>query len=96
MPAGIDVMTWSQLDHVDRHIGRRIRVMRLQAGLPIKTLAYRIGAKNMQNIQRYETGTARITAANLWKIARALDVRLEWFFEEMPQGNENANLHKGT
>lgn len=43
-------------------------------------LAEKVGIR-FQQIQKYETGTNRISASRLWDIAEALDVPVSYFFE---------------
>ena len=43
-------------------------------------LGNKVGIK-FQQIQKYETGTNRISASRLWDIASALDVPVSFFFE---------------
>lgn len=38
-----------------------------------------------QQVQKYENGTNRIGASNLYKIARQLGVDVSFFFQEMPE-----------
>ncbi|MGH6957622.1 MAG: helix-turn-helix domain-containing protein, partial [Caulobacteraceae bacterium] len=37
-----------------------------------------------QQIQKYECGANRVSAARLWRIARALEVPVGYFFEGLP------------
>lgn len=43
-------------------------------------LGDRVGIK-FQQIQKYETGTNRISASRMWDIAQAMDVPVSFFFE---------------
>lgn len=43
-----------------------------------------VGIK-FQQIQKYETGTNRVSASRLWDIAVTLDVPVSFFFEGMPE-----------
>jgi transcriptional regulator with XRE-family HTH domain len=49
-------------------------------GMTQQQLAEKVGIK-FQQIQKYETGTNRISASRLWDIADALNVPVEFFFE---------------
>ena len=40
-----------------------------------------------QQIQKYECGANRVSAARLWKIAGALDVPMNYFFEGLADGS---------
>jgi transcriptional regulator with XRE-family HTH domain len=65
---------------VDVHVGQRVRQRRWMVGMTQQQLGNRVGIK-FQQIQKYETGTNRISASRLWDIAAALDVQVSFFFE---------------
>jgi transcriptional regulator with XRE-family HTH domain len=58
----------------------RLAVARKSAGLSQGELGKRIGVSYHQ-IQKYETGTNRVSATSLLNLARALDISLGYFFE---------------
>jgi transcriptional regulator with XRE-family HTH domain len=60
-------------DAIDRQFGRRIRELRLAAGMQQKALANRLGI-SFQQLQQYEKGAIRVGAGRLKKIAEALDL----------------------
>jgi transcriptional regulator with XRE-family HTH domain len=49
-------------------------------GMTQQQLAERVGIK-FQQIQKYETGTNRVSASRLWDIAAVLEVPVSFFFE---------------
>jgi transcriptional regulator with XRE-family HTH domain len=65
---------------VDVHVGQRVRQRRWMVGMTQQQLGNKVGIK-FQQIQKYETGTNRISASRLWDIAAALDVSVSFFFE---------------
>lgn len=65
---------------VDVHVGQRVRQRRWMVGMTQQQLAQRVGIK-FQQIQKYETGTNRISASRLWDIAAVLEVPVAFFFE---------------
>lgn len=65
---------------VDIHVGKRIRHRRWMLGTTQQQLADGVGIK-FQQIQKYETGTNRVSASRLWDIASQLDVPVAFFFE---------------
>jgi transcriptional regulator with XRE-family HTH domain len=69
---------------VDTHVGKRIRQRRWLIAMTQERLADVVGIR-FQQIQKYETGANRVSASRLWDIARALDVPVAYFFDEMPQ-----------
>ena len=56
---------------IDLHLGRRLRRRRRLLGLTQQQLGDRIGIR-FQQIQKYECGANRISAARLWELAEAL------------------------
>lgn len=66
----------------DLHIGRRIRLRRTLLGLSQQHLASAVGV-TFQQIQKYESGTNRISAARLYDVSRALGVTTVFFVEDM-------------
>jgi transcriptional regulator with XRE-family HTH domain len=67
-------------DVVDGHIGERLRERRRALGLSQAELAERMGFTPPQ-INRYEHGTTRLSAAGLWQAAQALEVAPGYFFD---------------
>lgn len=65
---------------VDTHVGKRVRHRRWMVGMTQQQLAEKVGIK-FQQIQKYETGTNRVSASRLWAIAEALSVEVSFFFE---------------
>lgn len=71
-----------EVDPVDRHVGRRLRLRRALLGLSQERLGELLGV-TFQQIQKYERGTNRIGAGRLWRLATILDVPVAWFFEDL-------------
>ena len=65
---------------VDIHVGKRVRHRRWMVGMTQQQLAEKVGIK-FQQIQKYETGSNRISASRMWDIATALEVPIAFFFE---------------
>ncbi len=86
-------------DDIDFHLGKRMRRRRRLLGLTQQQLAEACGVR-FQQIQKYECGANRISAARLWLIAGALDVTMNYFFEGLtsdvvspgPTRDESADL----
>ena len=68
---------------VDHHVGQRIRHQRLLRGMTQQQLAHRVGVR-FQQIQKYETGTNRVSASRLWARADVLGVPVSFFFAGLP------------
>ena len=73
-------------DWIDVHIGVRLRKRRVLLGITQEALAQRVGI-SFQQMQKYETGENRISAARLFRLSQLLDVPVTWFFGAMkPEG----------
>jgi transcriptional regulator with XRE-family HTH domain len=67
-------------NHVDRHVGSRIRLRRMLLGLSQEKLGQALGL-TFQQVQKYEKGTNRIGASRLQQIAEFLKVDIASLFE---------------
>ena len=65
---------------IDLHLGRRLRRRRRLLGLTQQQLALAVGIR-FQQIQKYECGANRISAARLWQLSEALDVPVSYFYD---------------
>ena len=65
---------------VDVHVGQRVRQRRWMLGMTQQQLGDQVGIK-FQQIQKYETGTNRISASRMWDIAAVMEVPVSFFFE---------------
>jgi transcriptional regulator with XRE-family HTH domain len=76
-------------DPIDRYVGARVRARRVGIRLSQTKLGEAIGV-TFQQVQKYENGTNRIGASNLYKIAKTLGVDVAYFFEgvqELPESD---------
>ena len=71
-------------DEIDLHLGRRMRRRRRLLGLTQQQVAGACGVR-FQQIQKYECGANRISAARLWQISEALEVPVGYFFDGLAQ-----------
>jgi transcriptional regulator with XRE-family HTH domain len=62
----------------EREIGKRIRLRRLELKLSQTALGRKLGV-TFQQVQKYESGTNRVTATRLHEVAKALDAPLAFF-----------------
>jgi transcriptional regulator with XRE-family HTH domain len=53
-------------------------------------VAIAVGVR-FQQIQKYECGETRISAARLWNLAKVLDVPIGYFFEGLSQVEDRAS-----
>lgn len=65
---------------IDVHLGKRLRRRRRLLGLTQQQLAETVGVR-FQQIQKYECGANRISAARLWQLAEALEVPVGYFYD---------------
>ena len=65
-------------------LGERIATARREAGLTQGACAARAAIERTA-LAKIETGARRVGAVELARLADALDVRIEWFFEDAPQ-----------
>jgi transcriptional regulator with XRE-family HTH domain len=72
---------------VDCHVGSRVRMRRLVAGMSQEALADQIGV-TFQQVQKYEKGKNRISASRLQQIAAILNLPVHLFFEGGPESRE--------
>ena len=79
---------------VDVHVGQRVRQRRWMVGMTQQQLGNKVGIK-FQQIQKYETGTNRISASRLWDIAAALDVDVSFFFEGLAPEHAEGHSAQG-
>ncbi|MBP5856647.1 helix-turn-helix transcriptional regulator [Marivibrio halodurans] len=85
----------------DIAVGRRVRELRVRAGLSQQALAERIGL-SFQQVQKYEKGTNRMGASRLIQIAGVLNMPVEALFEGLetsetttrPSDNEDVLLDR--
>jgi len=75
-----DIRTKGHAGKVDEFLGVRLRLFRQIANLSQETLAESIGI-TFQQVQKYEKGTNRISAARLFQFSKLLNVRLDDFFD---------------
>lgn len=69
----------TELDTITRQIGDRLRDARKDAGMSQSALGAVMGV-SFQQVQKYERGTNRISAARLYQVSRALDLSIGDFF----------------
>ena len=74
-------------DDIDAFLGRRLRRRRRLMGLTQQQLADSVGIR-FQQIQKYECGANRISAARLWRLSEALEVPVGYFYDGLAEGGE--------
>jgi transcriptional regulator with XRE-family HTH domain len=72
-------------NEIDLHLGKRLRRRRRLLGLTQQQLAGAVGVR-FQQIQKYECGANRISAARLWQLSEALEVPIGYFYDGLSNG----------
>lgn len=80
----------SRSDSMDEFIGARLRQRRRVLGISMLELSVSVGV-TFQQIQKYERGINRISAAMLFKISRVLETPVSWFFSMEPANDVPAH-----
>ncbi|RZJ82776.1 MAG: XRE family transcriptional regulator [Brevundimonas sp.] len=70
--------------NIDLHLGKRLRRRRRLLGLTQQQLAGACGVR-FQQIQKYECGANRISAARLWQLSEALEVPVGYFYDGLTE-----------
>jgi transcriptional regulator with XRE-family HTH domain len=80
---------------LDVHFGEKLQARRLTMvpKLSQHDIAKALGV-SFQQVQKYETGTNRISAATMVQIAAVLKVDVQYFFDELPTGVKNTKETK--
>jgi transcriptional regulator with XRE-family HTH domain len=76
---------------IDVHVGNRIRMRRQIVGTSQEKLGELLGI-TFQQVQKYEKGTNRISASRLYYCAKTLGVPVQFFFEDLPGGDNAGGL----
>jgi len=69
----------------DLHVGRRLRLSRMVAGMSQGDLAAGVNV-TFQQIQKYEKGINRVSASRLAQFAKILHTSMDYFFEDAVVG----------
>ncbi len=79
-------------DPIDIHVGSRVRLRRKILGMGQPTLGNKIGVA-FQQIQKYEKGTNRIAASRLYRLGKALEVPITYFFDSLESANTSPAMN---
>ncbi len=74
-------------DQIDRYIGRRLRMRRIEKGLSLNDISDALGI-SYQQIQKYENGTNRISVGRLYALSAIVDVPISYFYEGLPSAHQ--------
>lgn len=68
---------------IDYHVGKRLRRRRRLLGMTQQQVADSVGIR-FQQIQKYECGANRVSAARIFELAEALNVPVQYFYDGLP------------
>jgi transcriptional regulator with XRE-family HTH domain len=80
-------------DAVDIYAGKRLRARRNRLGLSQQAVATTLGI-TFQQLQKYERGLNRMSTSTLFRLARTLDVSLDYFVEGYQIGDTQTNANE--
>jgi DNA-binding XRE family transcriptional regulator len=83
------VAVTTRASSIDMFIGSRVRVRRTSRGMTQQDLSDLLGI-DRGNLTAYEAGVERINAKILFRIAKLLDVRPDYFFRGYTTGDWKA------
>lgn len=69
---------------IDVHVGARVRLRRTLLGMSQERLGEALGL-TFQQVQKYERGANRVGASRLFELAKALNVPVSYFFDDMAE-----------
>jgi transcriptional regulator with XRE-family HTH domain len=76
-------MSIKAANHIDQHVGNRVRMRRLMLGMSQEQLGEALGL-TFQQVQKYEKGTNRVGASRIQQISEILHVPISFLFEGSP------------
>jgi transcriptional regulator with XRE-family HTH domain len=71
-----------RIDHIDCYVGQKLRTRRLVLGLSQECIGKAL-CVSIQQVQKYEKGVNRISGANIYRIAKLLNVPMSYFFDDV-------------
>lgn len=78
---------------IDLHLGRRLRRRRRLLGMTQQQVADVVGIR-FQQVQKYECGANRVSAARLWQLSEALEAPVAYFFDGL-NASQQAQITNG-
>ena len=80
---------------IDKYFGDRRRARRVMLNMTQDDLGKSLGI-SFQQIQKYEKGTNRISAALMVPLAKILDVDIGYFYDEIPKTKRSGEIETPT
>jgi transcriptional regulator with XRE-family HTH domain len=76
---------------IDKYFGDRLRARRIMMKMSQDDLGHSLGV-SFQQIQKYEKGTNRLSAAVMVRVAEILDVDVGYFYDEIPKTKRSGEI----
>jgi transcriptional regulator with XRE-family HTH domain len=76
---------------IDKYFGDRLHARRVMMKMSQEELAGKLGV-SFQQIQKYEKGINRLSAATMVSVAEILDVDTGYFYDEIPKTNRSGEI----
>ena len=76
---------------IDKYLGDRLRARRIMMKMSQDDLGKSLGV-TFQQIQKYEKGTNRMSAALMVPLAKILGVDIGYFYDEIPNTKRNGEI----
>ena len=79
--------------NIDKHIGYKLKLRRVDAGMSQEALGEKVGL-SFQQIQKYEKGTNGVSSIRLLQLSNYLKVPINYFFEDFSEYLVNLDKSK--
>jgi transcriptional regulator with XRE-family HTH domain len=76
---------------IDKYLGDRLRARRIMMKMTQGDLGKSLGV-TFQQIQKYEKGTNRMSAALMVPLAKILDIDIGYFYDEIPNTKHSGEI----
>ena len=76
---------------IDKYFGDRLRARRIMMKMSQDDLGKSLGV-SFQQIQKYEKGTNRLSAAMMGRVVETLDVDIGYFYDEIPKTKRSGEI----
>ena len=78
--------TKGRADHIDQLVSKRLKMRRMILGLSQQELGEAVDV-SIQQVQKYEKATNRISCGRLYGFAKVLKVPISYFFDQNEENN---------
>jgi transcriptional regulator with XRE-family HTH domain len=76
---------------IDKYFGDRLRARRIMMKMSQEELGEKLGV-SFQQIQKYEKGTNRLSAATMARVAVILDVNVAYFYDQISKAKRSGEI----